>query len=120
MNAVDRFWRARSEGDWESLAAQLRPRLRVSLPAQASDPGRDDYLAFLRLVHQSGRVESVRSIAGRSAEIAVIAQLVGPGGDLVVAGFYELREGLIELIEEIYVKPGSAGDIGSGMVRLRA
>ena len=31
MNAVDRLWRARQGGEWDSIAAQLRPGVRIHL-----------------------------------------------------------------------------------------
>ena len=47
---------------------------------------------------------------GRGLELAVVASVKRANGTLLCAGFYELREGLIEVIEETWVTRG-AGQI---------
>ena len=106
MNAVDRLWRARALGDWDSLAAQLRPGVRIIMLHEDDEVGREDYLAFLRLLHHGASTTVHRTITGRGLEISVLAEVRRPKGAMICAGYYELREGLIEVIEEAWMVPG--------------
>ncbi len=106
-NAVDRFWRARCRGDWDSVAANLRPGVRIRMPHQDREPSREEYLTFMRLVHYDGETTVERVVTGRGLEIAVAATVLRPHATLHCAGFYELREGLIEVIDEIWIVHGA-------------
>jgi hypothetical protein len=105
VNAVDRLWRARRRGDWDSLAAQLRPGVRIHLMHEDRELGRDEFVALLRLLHHDARTTLERSVVGR-LEIAVSATVRKESGTLLCTGFYELREGLIEVIEETWISRG--------------
>ena len=110
MNAVDRLWRARRQGEWDSIAAQLRPGVRIHLMHEDRELGRDEFVALLRLLHHDARTTVERAVRGRGLEIAVTATVRKPSGTLLCSGFYELREGLIEVIEETWILRGK-GDI---------
>lgn len=110
MNAVERLWRARRSGEWESIAAQLRPGVRIHLMPEDRELGRDEYVALLRLLHHDATTSVERMVRGRGLEIAVVASVRSAGRTLLCSGFYELREGLIEVIEETWVVRG-AGQI---------
>ena len=106
MNAVDRLWVARATGDWDSLTSQLRPGVRIRMLHEDDEMGREDYLAALRLRHVGATTTLLRSITGRGLEISVLAEVRRPKGPLLCAGYYELREGLIEVVEEAWMVPG--------------
>ena len=105
MNAVDRLWRARRQGDWDALAAQLRPGVRIHLMHEDREIGRDEFVALLRLLHHDARTTVERSVRGR-LEFAVTATVRKASGTLLCSGFYELREGLVEVIEETWIMRG--------------
>lgn len=106
-NAIERFWSARRAGEWEDVAALVRPGVRIMLPHQGREPSRDEFLTMLHLVHAPGSTTVVnRVITGRGLDIAVSASVRRPDGVLQCAGFYELQAGLIERIEETWVVPG--------------
>ncbi len=107
MNAVDRLWRARISGEWDSIAAQLRPGVRIHLMHEDRELGRDEFVALLRLLHHDSKTSVERSVRGRGLEIAVVASVRRASGTLSCTGFYELREGLIEVIEETWVLRGA-------------
>ena len=67
--------------------------------------GRDEYVALLRLLHHDATTSLVRSVARAAGlEIAVVASVKrGRRTRCCAPGFYELREGLIEVIEETWV-----------------
>jgi hypothetical protein len=106
LNAVERLWDARRSGDWESVEAQLHAGVRIALPHQARTPSRDEYLTFMRLVQYGSPVHVDRVMTGRSADVAVLARVERPNAMLGCAGFYELREGLIGVIEETWFAHG--------------
>jgi hypothetical protein len=107
VNAIERLWRAREEGDWDAVAALVRPGVRISLPHQGREPSREEYLSLLHFVHNPDNKTSVRRvITGRGLDIAVHAQVQRSDTTLVCAGFYELQEGLIERIDEFWLVPG--------------
>ena len=110
MNAVDRLWRARRSGEWDSISAQLRPGVRIHLMHEDRELGRDEFVALLRLLHHDASTSVERSVRGRGLEIAVVASVKRADSTLLCSGFYELREGLIEVIEETWVVRG-AGQI---------
>lgn len=107
MNAVDRLWRARRSGEWDSISAQLRPGVRIQLMHEDRELGREEFVALLRLLHHDSTTTVERSVRGRGLEIAVTATVRRPSGTLRCTGFYELREGLIEVIEETWVIRGA-------------
>ncbi len=106
MNAVDRLWRARRSGEWDSIAAQLRPGVRIHLMHEDRELGRDEFAALLRLLHHNATTSVERAVRGRGLELAVAATVRRPSGTLLCTGFYELREGLIEVIEETWILRG--------------
>lgn len=107
-NAIERFWNARQESNWDEVAALVRPGIRISLPHQGREPSRDEFLTMLHLVHSTGSETIVeRVITGRGLDIAVSASVRRPDGVLQCAGFYELQSGLIERIEESWIVPGT-------------
>ncbi len=109
VNAIERFWTARQQGDWDAVAALVRPGIMISLPHQGREPSREEYLSMLHFVHNpDNRTEVRRVITGRGLDIAVHAQVQRPNSLLVCAGFYELQEGLIERIDEFWLVPGGA------------
>ena len=106
-NAIERFWAARRAGDWDEVAALVRPGVRISLPHQGREPSRDEFLTMMHLVHAPGSTTDIeRVITGRGLDIAVSASVRRPDGVLRCAGFYELQAGLIERIEEAWMVPG--------------
>jgi hypothetical protein len=107
VNAVDRLWRARRNGDWDSIAAQLRPGVRIHLMHEDRELGRDEFVALMRLLHHDATTSVLRLVRGRGLEIAIVATVKRANGTLYCAGFYELREGLIEVIEETWVMRGA-------------
>lgn len=115
VNAIERLWRARQDGDWDSVAALVRPGVRISLPHQGRDPSREEYLSLLHFVHNPDNKTIIRRvITGRGLDIAVHAQVQRPKTTLVCAGFYELQEGLIERIDEFWLLPGGEPFTGVG------
>ena len=106
MNAVDRLWRARQQGAWDSIAAQLRPGVRIHLMHEDRELGRDEFVTLLRLLHHDARTTVERAVRGQGLELAIAATVRRPHGVLLCSGFYELREGLIEVIEETWITRG--------------
>jgi hypothetical protein len=107
VNAVDRLWVARAHGDWDSLATLLRPGMRITMLHEDQELGRDEFLTFLRLLHLDSQTIMHRNITGRGLEISVLAEVRRPRGTLMCAGYYELREGLIDVVDEAWMVPGS-------------
>src|SRR5262249_16026508 len=85
-----------------------RPGVRIHLMHEDRELGRDEFVALLRLLHHDSRTTVERAVVGR-LEIAVSATLRKPAGTLLCTGFYELREGLIEGIEETWIMRGAGG-----------
>lgn len=106
MNAVDRLWRARSVHQWDAIAAQLRPGVRIHLMHEDRELGRDEFVALLGLLHHDATTTVDRAVRGRGLEISIAATVRRPSGTLLCSGFYELREGLIEVIEETWIVRG--------------
>ena len=107
-NAIERFWTARRLGNWDEVAALLRPGVRISLPHQGREPSRDEFLTMLHLVHAPGSTTEIeRVITGRGMDIAVSATVRRPDSSLRCSGFYTCQAGLIERIEEAWIVPGS-------------
>ena len=93
VNAIERLWRARQSGDWDAVAALVRPGVRISLPHQGREPSREEYLSLLHFVHNPDNK-------------TVVQRVQRPDAMLICAGFYELQEGLIERIDEFWLVPG--------------
>ena len=106
MNAVDRLWRARRQGEWDSIAAQLRPGVRIHLMHEDRELGRDEFVTLLRLLHHDSRTTVERAVRGRASSSPSRRRSARPRGVLLCSGFYELREGLIEVIEETWIMRG--------------
>ena len=107
MNAVDRFWDARCTQNWESLGAQLRAGVSISMVHEDAELSRDEYFTFLRVMHQDADTKITRIVGGRSMQFAVLAEIRRAKATFECAGFYALREGRIELIEELWLSRGT-------------
>ncbi len=102
-NAVNRFWQARQFGDWDLLAAQLRPGVTIQMVHGEAEMSREEFLTFLRLMHHDATTKVHRTVTGRGLQIAVLASVTRPNAKFECAGFYDLREGRIEMLREIWL-----------------
>lgn len=108
LNAVDRFWNARRTGNWDSLAAQLRNGVSITMLHEDTELSRDQFLTFLRVMHHDATTTVERTVIGRGLQIGVLAIVARPKATFVCSGFYDLREGLIEVIQELWIPRGGA------------
>ena len=107
-NAVDRFWRARQLCDWESLIAQLQRGVSIVMIHEDTELSRAEFSTFLRAMHHNATTTIHRNIAGRGHQIAVLATIAGARSTFECAGFYDLREGRIEVVREMWLPRGGA------------
>ena len=109
MNAVERFWNARRQGDWEAIGSQLRSGARIRLRQHAGDATPEEFLGLLQFLHRGATTTVERFVRGESHQFAVFASVAGEERTIGCAGFYELHEGLIAVIDETWFVPGAGG-----------
>ena len=107
-NAVDRFWDARRRGAWDSLVAQLQRGVSITMLHEDTELSRAEFATFLRVMHHDATTTVHRGLAGRGHQIAVLATIARPKTTFECAGFYDLREGRIEVVREMWLPRGAA------------
>ena len=107
-NAVDRFWAARTRGDWDAVVAQLQRGVSITMLHENAELSRGEFATFLRVMHNDAETTVRRRIAGGGRQIAILATVARPKATYECAGFYDLREGRIEVVQELWLARGGS------------
>lgn len=108
-NAVERLWKAREAGNFGAIEALLHKDIKISLPAQGMNPGRERFTTMMHIMHGPGTETKLNQvIVGSGLDIASRAEIRRGEALYLCLGIYHLQEGLIRSIEESWIRADDA------------